>query len=101
MCIRDSAYVLAGMGVLAAGEHDHRRAVLLLACAESLFDRIGARPNPYEEELARRTQSALRARLGDDRFDELWREGAALTTAEAVAYAFEGVEATSGEPAGR
>lgn len=95
------AYVLAGMGVLAAEEHDYRRAVTLLACADSLFDLIGVRPNPYEGELACRARSALRARIGGDRFEMLWKQGAALSVAEAVAYALKGLEALSRERTGR
>ena len=84
--IADTLECLAGI----AGDDDHQAAARLFGAADSLRRSIGAvrfrlyQPG-YDADV-----SALRASMGDEAFEQAWAEGAALSIAEAVAYAQRG-----------
>jgi predicted ATPase/DNA-binding CsgD family transcriptional regulator len=84
--IADTLECLAGM----AGDDDHQAGARLFGAADALRRRVGAvrfglyQPG-YDTDV-----SALRAVMGDDAFELAWSEGAALSIAEAVAYAQRG-----------
>lgn len=73
----------------AATADDAATAARLFGAAAAMRSRTGeVRPSCYQP-LHEAALSALRDTLGDD-FDTLWSEGAALSTAEAIAYAQRG-----------
>ena len=84
--IADTLECLAGI----AGGEDHQAAARLFGAADFLRRSVGAvrfllyQPG-YDADVA-----ALRASMGDDPFERAWAEGAALSAAEAVAYAQRG-----------
>jgi DNA-binding CsgD family transcriptional regulator len=84
--IVDTLECLAGI----AGADDHQAAARLFGAADALRRRVGAvrfalyQPG-YDVDV-----SALRAGMGDETFERAWGEGAALSPAEAVAYAQRG-----------
>ena len=83
------AYCLVGFGALALEEGDERLAAILLASAETLFARAGAKPNPYEDALVRSATAEARARLGSDAFEAARRAGAELSSTEAIHLALD------------
>jgi len=60
-------------------------AARVFACAEALYEEIGARARPLTAERDEKTLSAIRAQLDDSVFAEAWDQGRALTADEAVA----------------
>ena len=50
-------------------------------------EEIGLGIPPPEEREHKRVAAATRAALGDDAFDQAWREGGAMRLEEAVRYA--------------
>ena len=86
------ATALVMVALLAAERGNHDLAVRLLAAAIEQWRRWGYEPIlmwwPVREADA--TETLARAALGDERFDELWAEGASLSLDDAVAYARRG-----------
>ena len=64
-----------------------KRAATILGAAARLREEIGLRIPPHEEREHKRVAAATRAALGDDAFDQAWREGSAMDLEEAVRYA--------------
>jgi hypothetical protein len=52
--------------------------------------RPGSAIPPHEEREHKRVAAATRAALGDEAFDQAWREGDAMELEEAVRYALNG-----------
>jgi len=66
-----------------------------LGAAARLREKIGI-PIPFNEEADyKRAVATTRGALGDDAFDQAWREGSAMEPEEAVRYALNG-QATEG-----
>jgi hypothetical protein len=61
----------------------------VFACAEALYEEIGARARPLVADKDEKTLSAIRAQLNDSAFTEAWEQGKALTADEAVALALD------------
>jgi DNA-binding CsgD family transcriptional regulator len=84
---------------LLASTGDEQQVVRLYGAADALRQRIGSVRFESHRTEHETTISDLREALGD-RFDDLWAEGAALTTVEAVAYAQRGRGRRKRPPAG-
>ncbi len=82
-----SAYMLSGLGGVAVAEGDARRGVLLLAAAESAFERIGITMQLTDREAHDRCIQQARRRLPAGTFEEAWRDGRALALDAAVGLA--------------
>jgi predicted ATPase/class 3 adenylate cyclase len=63
-------------------------AARVFACAEALYEEIGARARPLTAERDEETLSSIRTQLSDSAFAEAWEQGRLLTADEAVALAF-------------
>jgi predicted ATPase/class 3 adenylate cyclase/DNA-binding CsgD family transcriptional regulator len=83
-CYVDSLDALAS---LAAGAESFAEAARLLAASGAAREAIGYPRPPVDRPSHETTVATLRAALGDDDFAAAWREGAALTLDDAVAYA--------------
>jgi hypothetical protein len=55
-----------------------------------LREELGLSIPPHAEHEHTRVVAATRAALGDDAFDQAWREGSAMDLEEAVRYALNG-----------
>jgi predicted ATPase len=67
-------------------------AVRLVACANALWEEIGAHPT-WVARMNEETQATARAQLDDGAFAEAWEQGRKLTADEAVALALDALEA--------
>jgi predicted ATPase/DNA-binding CsgD family transcriptional regulator len=76
------ALSLIGAARLAHAAGDAATAARLFGAAMAIRERIGAREQSDDPLL-----DAVRSTLGQERFDELWRQGSALPEVEAVAQA--------------
>jgi predicted ATPase/DNA-binding CsgD family transcriptional regulator len=82
--------ILEVLADLAADSGSHREAARLFGAAEGIRHRTGeVRFQIYDAEYDA-SVSALRNSLGDDDFENAWAQGAALSTAEAIAYSQRG-----------
>lgn len=84
---RSVAEALEGIAALFARQEHHRRAARLLAAADALRARIGARLPPTDQGLYNETLALLRARLEAHTFDAAWVDGRGLALEDAVAVA--------------
>jgi predicted ATPase/class 3 adenylate cyclase len=66
-------------------------AVRLVACAEALWEEIGAHPG-WVVKMNEETLSVARAQLDDAAFEKTWEEGQKLTADEAVALALDSLD---------
>lgn len=83
------AYALETAAEFALAGGDLERSARLLAACESTFSAVGAELHGEEREGYERTVATLRDLLGDDRFDEIRREGSTLELERALALATE------------
>jgi DNA-binding CsgD family transcriptional regulator len=94
--LRVGAEVQAVLGVpevlecLARLTGDHRETARLCGAADAIRQRMGAVRFKIHDTDIENTTAASRNSLGDNDFDVVWSEGAALSTAEAIAYAQRG-----------
>jgi predicted ATPase/class 3 adenylate cyclase/DNA-binding CsgD family transcriptional regulator len=84
--IADTLECLAGI----AGDDDHKAAARLFGAADVLRRRSRAVRFALYQPCYDADVSTLRAAMGDEAFDQAWADGAALSIAEAVAYAQRG-----------
>jgi predicted ATPase/class 3 adenylate cyclase/DNA-binding CsgD family transcriptional regulator len=84
--IADTLECLAGI----TATDDHQAAARLFGAADALRQSVGAVRFKLYQPGFDSDVSALRASTGDGGFDQAWAEGAALSAAEAVAYAQRG-----------
>ena len=85
-----AAQALEGFAELAVATHAPKRAATILGAAARLREEIGLALSVREEREHKRMAAAARAALGDDAFDQAWREGSAMELEEAVRYALNG-----------
>ena len=71
---------------LAAAKHAHKRVGTILGAAAHVRKEIGLSLPLHDEREHTRVAAATRAALGDDAFDQAWREGSAMELEEAVRY---------------
>lgn len=74
---------------LASISPSHRRAVQMLAAAQTAFERSGAFSNPLYRVEHARAENKLRERLNAQDYSKLLEEGEAMTIEQAVALALE------------
>jgi tetratricopeptide (TPR) repeat protein len=82
-------YALEGLAMIALNENHLEKAVQLLAWVEAARQRINNPRPPIEEKYLGPKQADLRARLDETRHAAAQAAGAALSTEEAMALAFE------------
>ncbi|OBG19383.1 transcriptional regulator [Mycobacterium sp. 852002-51057_SCH5723018] len=68
----------------------YRRAARLFGCAQGARDRTGLVRFRIYEPAYQASLKAVREALGDTDFEAIWAQGAAMSTAEAIAYAQRG-----------
>ena len=85
-----TVWALEGFAELAIPKQAPMRAATIWGAAARLREKIGI-PIPLNEEADyMRAVAATRVALGDDGFDEAWREGSTMTLDDAVRYALGG-----------
>jgi non-specific serine/threonine protein kinase len=80
---------LVGWAGLARALGQLERATRLSGAVEALREYIGSRLEQEEQVEHERTISAARSGMDETMFDQLWREGQAMTLEQAVTYALE------------
>jgi len=86
-----TVWALERSAELAVPKQAPKRAATIWGAAARLREKIGI-PIPLNEEPDyMRAVAATRVALGDDGFDEAWREGSAMTLDDAVRYALGGL----------
>ncbi len=88
----DAAYSLESMAVLAAAQGNMKRAILLFGAIQEWWDQIEGMCCPRERSEHQSALAAARKALGEDGYSSAWREGQALTLAQARAYALEEIQ---------
>jgi predicted ATPase/DNA-binding XRE family transcriptional regulator len=84
------AYFLESLAVVDAAEGEHECVPLLFGAAQGIRESIGNRGYGYyqpDPDLARQAESAARARLGDDAYDDALDRGRSLDPENAAALA--------------
>jgi predicted ATPase len=76
-----------GLAAVAAGLHQHERAVRLSSAGQALHDTVGWKMLSYDRIEIDPLLHIARAQLGEARFESIQAEGRALTTEQAIAYA--------------
>jgi predicted ATPase/class 3 adenylate cyclase len=87
-----AAYCLLGFGAAAAFEGFGEPAARLLGAAFAARDSIGIRFDAKVRELGERAADSTQARLGEERFAAVLRNGEEMSLDEAIAYALEGAK---------
>src|SRR6516164_1234737 len=82
--------VLECLAALAAGAGNNREAARLLGAARALRGRTGQVRFKIYDAAHDMLVAALREALGDNEFEDVWSEGEALSTDEAIAYSQRG-----------
>jgi hypothetical protein len=77
---------LQGLGMVAAAESRHSRALRLMGAVASLNKRNGVAPLLANASLLAPWQARAREALGAEAADRAWNEGTEMTTDEAVAH---------------
>jgi predicted ATPase len=77
---------LEGFAELAVATHAPKRAATILGVAARLREEMGLALAAHEEREHQRVAAAARAALGEEAFDQAWREGGAMDLEEAVHY---------------
>jgi hypothetical protein len=80
---------LVGWAGLARALGQLERAARLSGAVEALCESIGSRLEQEDQTEHERTISAARSGLDEAIFNQLWREGLAMTLEQAVDYALE------------
>ena len=83
-------WALERFAELAAAKHAYERAATILGAAAHVRKEIGLSLPLHDECEHTRVAAATRAALGDDAFDQAWREGSAMELEDAVRYALNG-----------
>ena len=78
---------LLGLAAVAAGQGKAERAGIIFSAAETLRESIGVPLPPFIRGNFEPLVADTRAALGEDRSNELWAKGGALTLEAALAYA--------------
>ena len=85
-----TVWALERFAELAIPKQAPKRAATIWGAAARLREKIGI-PIPFNEEADyKRAVATTRIALGDDGFDEAWREGSAMECDEAVRYTLNG-----------
>jgi hypothetical protein len=82
-----SAIAIDGLAAVALDAGDRERAARLAGAAEALYERLGVRPDTWEQSLRDRTVAALSTTLDRATLEREWARGRAMTLHEAAAAA--------------
>ena len=82
-------YCFEGLAAVLVLTERAEEAAKLLGAAEMLRESLGVELAPAEQSTHTETVNAVRARLGEVRFGDVWRQGRELSLDEAIAYALE------------
>jgi non-specific serine/threonine protein kinase len=91
---------LDGLAWVAASTRRFERAALLLGAVASVWQELGIAPVPYWQRHHDDCEAAVRAGLGNARFETSWKRGLALHRGQVVALAFEDAEPASDHAVG-
>lgn len=80
-----TAYCLAGLAHVALASGNAREATSLFACADALFEEIGARMQQFERDAFEASIAAARSELGEVGFSEAWAAGPSLEPSQVLA----------------
>jgi len=83
-------WALERFAELATAKHSPKRAATILGAAAHVGEEIGLSLPLHDEREHARVAAAARAALGDDAFDQAWREGSAMDREHAVRYTLNG-----------
>ena len=86
-------YCFEGLAAVLALTGRAEEAAKLLGAAEALRESLGVELAPAEQATHNETVDAVRARLGEERFSDAWRQGREMSLEQATAYALEEEEA--------
>ena len=86
-------YCFEGLAAVLALTERAEEAAKLLGAAEALRESLGVELAPAEQATHNETVDAVRARLGEERFSDAWRQGKEMSLEQAIAYALEEEEA--------
>ena len=86
-------YCFEGLAAVLVLTGRAEEAAKLLGAAEALRESLGVELAPAEQATHKETVDAVRARLGEERFSDAWRQGRELSLDAAIAYALEEEEA--------
>ncbi|MCA9911638.1 MAG: hypothetical protein KC519_23445, partial [Anaerolineae bacterium] len=93
----NSAFI--GTALIAIGAGNHERATILLGQVSLLHEGNEQFPEPVLHKLHEQGIAALRAHLGDDKFDRLWAAGRGMPFKDALEIALGDTGAAAAEPA--
>ncbi|HEY7148383.1 MAG TPA: BTAD domain-containing putative transcriptional regulator [Gaiellaceae bacterium] len=82
-------YCFEGLAAVLALIERAEEAATLLGAAEALRESLGVELAPAEQSTHTETVDVVRARLGEERFSDAWRQGRELALEQAIAYALE------------
>jgi predicted ATPase/class 3 adenylate cyclase/DNA-binding CsgD family transcriptional regulator len=82
--------ILESLACIAAASGSLREVARLFGAADAMRDRMGSVRFKIDDAACEAWMSKARDGLGESHFDSAWAEGAALSTAEAIAYARRG-----------
>jgi predicted ATPase/DNA-binding SARP family transcriptional activator len=82
-------YCFEGLAAVLVLTGRAEEAARLLGAAEALRESLGVELAPAEHATHKETVDAVRARLGEERFSDAWRQGRELSLDAAIAYALE------------
>lgn len=82
-----SAWCLERLAEVALAQRNPQKAVHMLSAAAALRISIGSVIDPVDQPEYQNRRAALRAELGEARFEAAWNEGRALSLEQAIAYA--------------
>ena len=82
-------YCFEGLAAVLVLTGRAEEAAKLLGAAEALRESLGVELAPAEQATHKETVDAVRARLGEERFSDAWRQGRELSLDAAIAYALE------------
>ena len=82
-----AAESLEALAALATAGESHLEAARLFGAAQALRKSTGQQRWPLDQPAHDADTAAARASLGDDAFEQAWKEGAALSLEDAAAYA--------------
>ena len=83
-------WCLEKLGQVALGKEIDEKAVKIFSAAASIRAAMGSTMNPFDKSEYERDIAVLRKQLGEEKFNNAWDQGRALSLEKAIALALEG-----------
>ena len=83
-------WCLEKLGQVALGKEIDEKAVKIFSAAASIRAAMGSTMNPFDKSEYERDIALLRKQLGEEKFNNAWDQGRALSLEKAIATALEG-----------